>query len=117
MTYSLRILFIAAVCLTSGCAMLPYKDTFDCPQMEVGMCVSVSDAHTYALGAGKGGASGSVSGGRAGAASEPALSGAVENYKKAVIRGKAEEIEKRREELLRMVEPAKAGGFALCPSG
>lgn len=33
----------------SGCAVMPYTDTFDCPQRENGQCVSVTQAHELAV--------------------------------------------------------------------
>lgn len=35
-------------CLT-GCAVMPYKDTFECPQQDNGQCVSVTQAHELAI--------------------------------------------------------------------
>lgn len=45
-----RALLTASVmtCLT-GCAVMPYKDTFECPQQENGQCVSVTQAHELAI--------------------------------------------------------------------
>ena len=41
----------AALAMTSltGCAVMPYTDTFDCPQRENGQCVSVTQAHELAV--------------------------------------------------------------------
>ncbi len=47
-----RFAALLIVCLTlTGCAstMLPYSDTFECPQADQGRCVNVSTAHSEAL--------------------------------------------------------------------
>lgn len=36
--------------LMTGCATMPYQDTFDCPQMEGGRCASVVEAYADAAG-------------------------------------------------------------------
>ncbi len=103
-------LFLLAVigCMTSGCAtMMPYGDAYDCPQMEKGRCVSVESAHTHAL-------TGAMPGDeRAKTAvtavnSGEALGEAIEKYRKAVVKGKADAIELSRNELLRLVSPGQA---------
>ncbi len=107
-------LFLLAVigCMTSGCAtMMPYGDAYDCPQMEKGRCVSVESAHTHAL-------TGAMPGDeRAKPAvtavnSGEALGEAIEKYRKAVVKGKADAIELSRNELLRLVSPGQADEFA-----
>lgn len=50
--YNLVILIILVSTLISGCSvMLPYNDSFDCPQMENGQCVSVVNAYKDAVNA------------------------------------------------------------------
>jgi hypothetical protein len=109
MTCKIHILLLAVACMSSGCAsMLPYGDSYDCPQMEKGQCVSVESAHAYAL---TGSMPGSGSGVSA-AASRDALGDAIEKYRKSVVKGNAEDIELSREELLRLIGPDQADAFA-----
>ena len=109
MNYSLKIALLLILCFTSGCAsLMPYKDSYDCPQMEQGQCVSVSAAHEHALNAEPG------SPGKKGAAvsPDPALAKAIENYRKAVVAGKPADIDTRQTELLRIINPGQAGEFS-----
>ena len=107
MNYSIRLLLLLAVCFSSGCAaMLPYGDTYDCPQMEKGQCVSVESAHDYAVSG-----TSPVVRGDLPVVRDAALAGAIEKYKKAVLKGKAEEIEKSRRELLGFINPGQATEF------
>ena len=48
---NLNLPLLVALAMTSitGCAVMPYKDTFDCPQQANGRCVSVSQAHELAV--------------------------------------------------------------------
>lgn len=109
MNYSLKLLLVLAVFTLSGCAsMLPYGDTYDCPQMEKGQCVSVEAAHDYAI-------TGHYPGTVAGApspANDAALAEAIENYKKAVLKGKTEEIDRRQKGLMQIVTPGQASEFS-----
>lgn len=109
MTFKIKLLLLAALCMSSGCAkMLPYGDTYACPQMEKGQCVSVEAAHAHALG-------GTVPGtGNPGSAtaSQVALGDAIEKYRKAVVKGKAVEIEQRQNELLQIINPGQVNEFA-----
>lgn len=108
MNYKIKLLLMAALCLSSGCAkMMPYGDTYDCPQMEKGQCASVESAHAYALTVSHQGSS------QAGQipASQGALGTAIEKYRKAVVKGKAEDIEQRQNELLQLINPGQTGEF------
>lgn len=51
MRCKLQLVLLAALVLTSltGCAVMPYKDVFECPQQENGRCVSVTQAHEFAI--------------------------------------------------------------------
>ena len=51
MPCNLNLPLLVALAMTSltGCAVMPYKDTFDCPQQANGRCVSVSQAHELAV--------------------------------------------------------------------
>jgi hypothetical protein len=108
MTSKIKLFLLVLICMSSGCAkMMPYGDTYDCPQTEKGQCVSVEAAYEYALvGATPGsGNAESVS------ASREALGDAIEKYRKAVVKGEAAEIEQRQNELLRIVNPGQANEF------
>jgi hypothetical protein len=95
--------------MSSGCAkMLPYGDTYDCPQMEKGQCVSVEAAHAHALSGTTPGFGNSVHA----PASQEALGDVIEKYRKAVVKGKTDEIEQRQKELLLIISPGQAGEFA-----
>ncbi len=110
MNYSLKLLLLAVLCCTSGCAsMLPYGDKYDCPQMEKGQCVPVEAAYTYAVTGNSSqlGGAAVVSPGP-----DPALAEAIEQYRKAVVKGKPEDIEKRQKELLGIISPGQAGEFS-----
>lgn len=101
-----KFLPLATVLALSGCAsMLPYEDTFDCPQIERGQCVSVPTAHEYALNM-QAGEPASGEKGQAG------LNSAMDAYRRAVTQGKAEEIEQRQAQLLRLISPAQTEAFA-----
>jgi hypothetical protein len=109
MIFKSTLFLLAVVCMSSGCAtMMPYGDTYDCPQTEKGQCVSVEKAHEYALAGTRPGYdnTGSTQ------ASREALGDAIEKYRKAVLQGKAEEIEQRQNELLRIINPVQANEFA-----
>jgi len=107
MNYSLKTMLILVLCLTSGCAsLLPYKDTYDCPQMEQGKCVSVGAAHEYALNAQTGNFEEKND-----AVMDPALVKAIENYRKAVVNAKPKEVEERQKDLLRIINPGHAEEF------
>lgn len=109
MTCKIKLLMLVMLCMSSGCAtMMPYGDSYDCPQMEKGQCVSVEAAHAHALGESAYGSGGSVSA----AASQEALGDAIDNYKKAVVKENPEDIEMRQKELLRIISPGQADEFA-----
>lgn len=109
MTYKTKLFMLVMLCMSSGCAkMMPYGDSYDCPQMEKGQCVSVEAAHAHALGESAYGFGGSVSV----PTSQEALCDAIDKYKKAVVKGKAEDIELRQKELLRIINPGQADEFA-----
>lgn len=109
MNYKTTFLLLVVLSLSSGCAaMMPYGDAYDCPQMEKGQCVSVESAHAYALtgerpSAGNKGQS---------SASQEALGPAIEKYRKAVVKGKAEDIEQRQKELLQLINPGQTDEFS-----
>lgn len=103
MICKMKLFLLAVICLSSGCArMLPYGDSYDCPQMEQGQCVSVEAAHAYALTGSRGAPS----------AAREDLDAAIEKYRKAVMKGQAGDIELSREELLRLISPEQADAFA-----
>lgn len=109
MNYKTKFILLAALCLSSGCAkMMPYGDTYDCPQMEKGQCVSVESAHAYAL---TGTHPNSENGGGQFPASQEALGTAIEKYRKAVVKGKAEDIKQSQKELLQLINPGQTGEF------
>lgn len=109
MIYRLTILLAAVLCLASGCAtMMPYGDTYDCPQKEKGSCVSVEAAHDYAVS----GSFPAVMGRAAPAASDTELGSAIEKYRKAILKGKNEDIEKTQKELLQIISPNQVDEFA-----
>jgi len=108
MTFKIKLFLLAVVCMSSGCAkMLPYGDTYDCPQMEKGQCVSVESAHAYAL-------AGTTPGNgfsEREPASQAALGEAIEKYRKAVVKGNAADIAERQKELLHIINPGQADEF------
>jgi|GEM_PF-1937949 len=108
-SFTIQLFLLAVICMSSGCAkMLPYGDTYDCPQMEKGQCVSVESAHAYALAGttpGNGNSEGAPT-------SQAALGEAIEKYRKAVVKGKAADIEVRQKELLQIINPGQADEFA-----
>jgi hypothetical protein len=109
MTFKIELVLLAVICMSSGCAkMLPYSDTYACPQMENGQCVSVEAAYEYA--------SVGATPGSGNAESVPdsreALGDAIEKYRKAVLKDEAEAIEQRQNELLRIINPGQANEFA-----
>jgi hypothetical protein len=109
MISKIKLVLLAVICMSSGCAaMMPYGDTYDCPQTEKGQCISVEKAHEYALAG--------ITPGYGNTGSEPAsreeLGDAIEGYRKAVLKGKVEEIEERQNELLRIINPVQANEFA-----
>lgn len=110
MNYKITLLLLGMLCLTNGCAtMMPYGDSYDCPQMEKGQCVSVDAAHEYAV---SGTPPAGVSSKSAAAVSDPALSDAIEKYRKAVLKGKAAEIERSQKELFQIITPGQLNEFA-----
>ena len=47
---SLTALFaVLALASLTGCAVMPYNDSFECPRQENGQCVSVTQAHELAI--------------------------------------------------------------------
>ena len=97
------LLLLAVVCVLPGCATLPWKDTFECPQMERGQCVSVDAAHRISK-------------------DEPMtreqaaeysreLDIAISSYQAAVRTGTPEDVKKRQEALMAIIIPSHAEDF------
>lgn len=101
MTY--RVFFCLAIfLLMPGCAMLPYKDTFDCPQQERGQCVSVSTAHRLSSG----------TEGHSEALIARDLEAALIKFQTAVNSGVEKDIAERQKELVKLLAPVQSEEFA-----
>lgn len=98
-----QLLLLALVCILPGCATLPWKDTFECPQMERGQCVSVDTAHRISK-------DGPMTGEQAAEYSRE-LDSAITAYQVAVRTGTPEEVKKRQEALLSIIIPSHSEDF------
>jgi hypothetical protein len=97
-----RILLCLSVFLIlPGCAMLPYKDTFDCPQQERGRCVSVNEAHRLSGDAEQ----------RPATVIARELELALEKFQAAVQSGVEDDIAARHKDLVALFTPAQSEEF------
>ena len=97
------LLLLAVACVLPGCATLPWNDTFECPQMERGQCVSVDTAHRMSKG-------GPMTKEQAAEYSRE-LDSAITSYQAAVRTGTPEEVKKRQEALLGIIIPSHSEDF------
>ena len=97
------LLLLALVCILPGCATLPWKDTFECPQMERGQCVSVDAAHRISR-------DGPMTKEQAAQYSRE-LDAAIAAYQAAVRAGTAEEVKKYQDALLAIIIPSHSEDF------
>lgn len=95
------ILCLSVFLLMPGCAMLPYKDTFDCPQQERGRCVSVSEAHRLSNGTEQ----------HPDALVARDLELALEKFQAAVNSGVDGDIAARQKDLVKLITPAQSEEF------
>ncbi len=95
------LLCLSAFLILPGCAMLPYKETFDCPQQERGRCVSVNEAHRLS--------------GDAEQRPETAIARewelALEKFQTAVDSGVEDDIAARQKDLVALFTPARSEEF------
>ncbi len=97
------LLLLALVGLLPGCATFPWNDTFECPQMERGQCVSVDTAHRLSRG-------GPMTKKQAAEYSRE-LDSAITSYQAAVRTGTPEEVKKRQDALLAIIIPSHSEDF------
>ena len=97
------LLLLAVVCILPGCATLPWTDTFECPQMERGQCVSVDTAHKMSKDI--------VMTKEQAAEYSRELNTAIMNYQTVVRTGTAEEVKKSQDSLLNIIIPSHSAEF------
>lgn len=97
------ILLTALVCILPGCATLPWKDTFECPQMEHGQCVSMDTAHRMSKNE-------RLTKEQVAEYSRE-LDSAITSYQTAVRAGTAEDVKKSQETLLSIIIPSHSAEF------